>query len=112
MAKHGTRYGYQEGCRCTECVTVNSEYIQRRRAGLIPKRPPPAPPVVKVFSDVRAAGQKIEIGEKRTRKVSEVGQTPCVGAVPVALIGAKVGDFVEVEYLADCVIIRRVPTPA
>lgn len=33
-AKHGTRTGYNQGCRCVECVAVQAEYqrtYRRRR---------------------------------------------------------------------------------
>ena len=110
MAKHGTRGGYQRGCRCEGCAAANRDYRRRHSAGLIPERIP-AVPVVKVFSDIRAAGQRIGVGEKRVRKVSEIGGTPCLGGVPVSLIGAEAGDTVEVEYQVDCIIIRKLPSP-
>ena len=37
--KHGKRSGYKRGCRCKDCVTVNSDYLRkyyaRRRDGRV-----------------------------------------------------------------------------
>ena len=31
MLTHGTRYGYQRGCRCVRCRAANAGYSQARR---------------------------------------------------------------------------------
>lgn len=105
MAKHGTRYGYQEGCRCSECVEANAIYIRRRRAGEIPKREPKIP-VVKVFSG-KTLSTKIVVGEKRQRMVSMMDGSPMLAGLMLGAIGVTGGDTVEVEYFVDHVVVRK-----
>ena len=31
--RHGTRYGYAQGCRCEKCKAANREYFRKSRAG-------------------------------------------------------------------------------
>jgi hypothetical protein len=33
--KHGSRTGYQNGCRCDSCKGANADYIRQSRAGKI-----------------------------------------------------------------------------
>jgi hypothetical protein len=46
IGKHGTRQGYQQGCRCAECRRANTDYTRRYRVARLTGEPLSRPNLV------------------------------------------------------------------